>query len=147
MTQSDWSKYQVNCAAWIWVIWALALLVMLGLTTFTSFPGHRHVRIINCKLHVLDSCRLWLKILYGCCVHWKDHTIYDLFDSGVYSREIISMFLFGQVSGLVKNSNTGILSDTVNVTCWSLHYGTAHWALPVHTTFSGLECMSGSQQC
>ena len=33
----------------------------------------------------------------------------------VYSREMISMFLFGLVSGLVKNENIGIYSETINV--------------------------------
>ena len=33
----------------------------------------------------------------------------------MYSREIINMFWLGQVPGLVKNFNTGIFSDTINV--------------------------------
>ena len=33
----------------------------------------------------------------------------------MHSREIIKMFLVGQVSGLVKNFNMGIYSDTINV--------------------------------
>ena len=33
--------------------------------------------------------------------------------TGVYSREIISMFLVDQVSGLVENFNVGILADIV----------------------------------
>ena len=36
-------------------------------------------------------------------------------DAGVYSREIINMFLVGQVSGLVENLNIGIYSDTISV--------------------------------
>ena len=35
--------------------------------------------------------------------------------TGVYSEEIINMFLLGQVSGLVENFNVAIFSDTVNV--------------------------------
>ena len=35
--------------------------------------------------------------------------------TGVYSKEIINMFLVGQTSGLVKNFNTWIVSDTINV--------------------------------
>ena len=39
-----------------------------------------------------------------------------LYDSGVYARETMNMFLFfGQESGLVKNVNTGIFSDTITV--------------------------------
>ena len=38
-----------------------------------------------------------------------------LCDSGLYSREIINMFLVGQVSGLVENLNIGIYSDTISV--------------------------------
>ena len=34
---------------------------------------------------------------------------------GVYSREIINMFLLSQVSGLVEIINTWIFSDTINV--------------------------------
>ena len=33
----------------------------------------------------------------------------------VYSREMIHMFLVGQASGLFKNFNIGIFSDTINV--------------------------------
>ena len=35
--------------------------------------------------------------------------------TGMYSREIITMFLVGQVLGLVENFNIGICSDTINV--------------------------------
>ena len=38
-----------------------------------------------------------------------------LFDSGVYSREIMNMFFVGPVSWLVEIFNTGIYSDTINV--------------------------------
>ena len=31
--------------------------------------------------------------------------------------------------------------------CQTLHDGSAHWALPSHTTFSDLDCISRSQQC
>ena len=33
-------------------------IVMLGLMTLALFQGHRCVRNINCKFHVLDSCPL-----------------------------------------------------------------------------------------
>ena len=33
----------------------------------------------------------------------------------MYSREIINMVLVGLLSGLVKNFNIGIFSDTINV--------------------------------
>ena len=33
---------------------------------------------------------------------------YDLFDSAMYSREIINMFLVGQASGLVEDFNMGL---------------------------------------
>ena len=45
----------------------------------------------------------------------KDYAQYDLCDSGVYSTEIINMFFVRQVSGLIKNFNIGIYSDTINV--------------------------------
>ena len=45
----------------------------------------------------------------------KDHAQYNLCDSVVYSREIINMVLFSQVSGLVENFKIGIFSDTRNV--------------------------------
>ena len=35
--------------------------------------------------------------------------------TGVCSRELINVFLVGQVSGLVENFNTGIYSHTKNV--------------------------------
>ena len=38
-----------------------------------------------------------------------------MFDAGLYSREIINMFVVGQVSGLVENIKIGIFSDTINV--------------------------------
>ena len=34
----------------------MVYIVILGLMTWTLFQGHRCVRNINCKLHVLDSC-------------------------------------------------------------------------------------------
>ena len=35
--------------------------------------------------------------------------------NGVHSREIISMFFFSQMSGLFKNFNIGIYSNTIDV--------------------------------
>ena len=54
-------------------------------------------------------------MLHGCYIPEQNHAQYDLFDSDVYLREIINMFLVSQVSGLVKNVNIGIFSDTINV--------------------------------
>ena len=38
-----------------------------------------------------------------------------IYDSGVFSREMINMFSVGQVSGLVKIFIIGIYSDTMTV--------------------------------
>ena len=46
--------------------------------------------------------------------------------TGVCSREIIHMFLVGQVSGLVENFNIGIFSDTMNVTNVKLYMVVLH---------------------
>ena len=43
-------------------------------------------------------------------MHFKDYAQYNLCDSGVHSREIISMFFIGQVSGLVENFFVGLFS-------------------------------------
>ena len=42
-------------------------------------------------------------------IHQEDHTQYELCDSGVCSGEIIYMFSVGQVSGLFKNFNIGMV--------------------------------------
>ena len=58
-------------------------------------------------------------MLYCCHTHGgkkkEDYAIYDLCDSGVYSREITDMFFIGQVSGLVRNFNIGIYSHTIDM--------------------------------
>ena len=51
----------------------------------------------------------------GCYIHEKDYAQYDLYDSGVYSLEIINMVFVSQVSGLVENFHIGIHSHTINV--------------------------------
>ena len=38
-----------------------------------------------------------------------------IYVTGGYSREMVNMFLVGQVSGLVKNFTIGFSSDTLNV--------------------------------
>ena len=38
-----------------------------------------------------------------------------IYVTGVYSRDVISMVFVSQVSGLVKNFNIGISSNTINV--------------------------------
>ena len=43
-------------------------LIVLCLMTLTLFQGHRCVRNINCKLHVLDSCLCLLNV-------WLVHTL------------------------------------------------------------------------
>ena len=44
----------------------------------------------------------------------KDHVQYDLFDSGMYSREIINVLFISEVSWLIKHLNIGIYSDIIN---------------------------------
>ena len=59
--------------------------------------------LVLCR-SMLCSCYIPKKIMHNIiCV------------TGVYSREIISMFLVGQMSWHVKNFNIGIFSDTINV--------------------------------
>ena len=89
-------------------------IVILGLMTLTLFQGHRCVRNINCKPRVLDCCLLQFK---HCIVttHIKKIVHKYLCDSGEYSREIIKLFLIGQVSGLMENFNIRIYSDTIIV--------------------------------
>ena len=62
-------------------------------------------------------------MLCSCYSHEKDGAQYDLCDSHVFAREIINIFLVGQVSGLVANINTGIFSDAINVINVKLHIG------------------------
>ena len=65
-------------------------------------------------------------------------------------KEIINMFMVGQVSWLVENFNIGIFSETINVMIYQtlsrLCDGTICWALPVHTTSSDLDYISRAQQ-
>ena len=71
----------------------------------------------NCVFCILALCSL--NVVYGCFTDKKkkkkNHAQYDFCDSSVSSREIVSMFLVGQVSRLVENINIGIFSDTINV--------------------------------
>ena len=46
-----------------------------------------------------------------------------------------------------KNFNDGIFSDTKSDKCQTLHDGSTHLALPIHITFSDLDCISRLQQC
>ena len=54
-------------------------------------------------------------MLYDCYIHEKGHSQYELCCSGVCSREIIYVFLIGQVSWFVKNFNIQIFSGTITV--------------------------------
>ena len=65
-------------------------------------------------------------------------------DSDVYSRKII-MFFISQVSGLVKNFNVGIYSDTIYVINVKLCMVVLLRALPAQNTFSDLGHISKSQ--
>ena len=48
-------------------------------------------------------------------IYLEAHAQYELWDSGVCSKEVIYMFVVGCVPGLVGKFNIGIFSDTVNV--------------------------------
>ena len=78
-------------------------IVLLGLITLILFQGHRYVRSINCKSHVLDSCPLQFK---RCMVAYIKIMHKMICVTGVYLREIIDMFFADQVSGLVENFQT-----------------------------------------
>ena len=54
----------------------------------------------------------------------------------------------GWLSVCGKNFNIAIFSDIINDTGQTPHDGSStHWALPIDTTFSDLDCISKSQQC
>ena len=63
------------------------------------------------------------------------------------SREIIYMFLNGQMSGLVKHFNTGIFSNTINVINVKLCMTVLHLQLYLFITVTGLDIVSRSEQC
>ena len=75
--------------------------------------GHRRIRKINCKLCFLDSCPLQFK--YGMVATYIKKIMHNMICAtlSVYSREIIQMFLVGQLFRLVKNFNIGIFSDNI----------------------------------
>ena len=50
----------------------------------------------------------------------------------------------------VRNFNVAIFSDTTTVSyynCQTLHDGNTYWGLPIHITFSDLDCISRSLEC
>ena len=61
--------------------------------------------------------------LYGANTVIKKNARYDLCDTGVHAKEIIDMFVIGQVSERVRHHKCG--------KCQPLHDGTIHRALPV----------------
>ena len=67
-------------------------------------------------------------MLYSSYIFYEDHAGYELCNSDVCSMEIIYMFLVSQVSGLIKNFNIGIFSDTINIhnKCQTLHDDATH---------------------
>ena len=67
--------------------------------------------------------------------------------TGVCSREIIDMFLVGQVPWLVRNFSIGIFSDTINVINVKLCIMILHTELCLFITLSGIDIISRSQQC
>ena len=86
--------------------------------------------------------------MYSCYRHESGYAQYELSDSGVCSKEIICMFLVGQVSGLVRNFYVGNFSYTKNVIntelCMMVLY--IRWGFPVHDTFSDNDIVLRSQQ-
>ena len=67
---------------------------------------------------------------------------------------MISVRPAGRLSVCGKNVNVAIFSGAVNFLgrckydkCQTLRDGSTHLALPIHTTFSDLDCISRSQQC
>ena len=49
---------------------------------------------------------------------------------------------------MAKKVNVAIFPDTVNDDkCEISHGGSTHRALPIHATFSDLDCIARSQQC
>ena len=68
--------------------------------TLTLLQGQSCVRKVNCKLRVLDSCPLQFKHCMVDTYNTKNYAQCDLCNSGVYSREMISMCFVGEVLGL-----------------------------------------------
>ena len=64
------------------------------------------------------------------------------------SREIIYMFLIGQMSGLVENFNIGIFSDTINVIYVKFLHEVLHIELYLFITLSvTLPLILGHSNC
>ena len=83
-----------------------------------------------------------------------EDSLIPLFKAIVYWRSWVRKLVnisscFGLVNGcrLVEDCNGGIFLNTEYDTCQTLHDGTAHWALPVHTNVKDLDCIYLLEVC
>ena len=80
-------------------------IVIVGLMTLTF------LRSQACQKYKLQIASF--RFLSSVATYIKEIMQNMICVTGVYSREIIDIFFIGQVSGLVKNFNIGIYSDTI----------------------------------
>ena len=103
------THYQKNYA----VFWHKDFMIF-GLMILTLLEGHRFVRNINPKVHV------WIIVFCSLRVVWLLHTlirlctIWFVWPWCVFRGDDWHVFVY-QVSGLVRNFNIGIYSDTITV--------------------------------
>ena len=118
-----------------------AYIIVVGLMSLILFQGHKYVRNMNCKLCFLDSC------LDPCVLQFKFCMIATYIKKIMHnincatlvlcSREIVYMFWVSQMSGLVRNFNIWIFSDTILCTeCETLHDMVLHMELYLFITLS-----------
>ena len=122
-------------------------IVMVGLMMLTLFQGHRCVRNINCRLPGLDSCPLWLNCMVATWMFFFLNARHNLCDSDVYLWEIRNFFRCWSIVCTCQKEYWNLLGHHECDKCQTLHSGTTHCALPVHTTFSDLDQISWSPQC
>ena len=123
-------------------------VVIVGLMTLTLFQGQRYVRIINCKLCVLDSCPLQFR--HGMVATYIKKILHDMFCVTlvcIQGRWLAQLFHQSSVWACRKLQHCDLLRHRKYDKCQTLHDGTTCSALLVHTTFSDLDHISKSQQC
>ena len=120
--QWPWPYFKVTVMSntFNWKIWVLIQLSS-NFVGSSSKSSRKWIYHYFSLLHIFkgDDWRVfWFdKKLKRCAVAtYIENIMHDISRvNGVHSREIISMFFFSQMSGLFKNFNIGIYSNTIDV--------------------------------
>ena len=136
--------------SWAWRMVGLAIAAAWSLSQSWSSPGDLYCHSARCQVFATCAVVMHLLSLKACSLNYSTDSFLFWLMWKIWVFVMISFRQAGQPPSVCvwqKFKRCNLLGHYNYDIHQTLHDGSTHWALLIHTTFSDLDCISRSQHC